>query len=412
MRRCYRVTAAALVVASLAAAPLTSFAGTTKAKHATPAKPHQAAPPVTGAQPGAPAAGAMATLATHALIIEVETGAVLLDKGADERIPTASMSKVMTAYVVFDLLKKGKAKLDDELPVSEAAWRTGGSKMFVPLGGRIKINDLLQGMIVQSGNDACIVLAEGLAGSQDAFVDIMNQKAKEIGLSNSHFANVDGMPNPDHYMSARDLATLAQRTIADFPEYYHYYSEKELSYNNINQGNRNPLLYKDLGADGLKTGHTEESGYSLLGSVHRGDRRIILVLSGMPTMKARAEEGERLTEWAFREFNNYQLLTAGEKVDDANVWLGTEPKVPLVVDRNLAVTMPRKSRKDMKVTVEYNQPIPAAIKKGEQLGKVVITAPDTATVEAPLFAGADVDRMGTLGRVAMLAAHLVWGDRH
>jgi D-alanyl-D-alanine carboxypeptidase (penicillin-binding protein 5/6) len=411
-RSCHPVTAGvALVLAALLAVPLASEAA--KVKPAAPAKPHAAAPPGKATPaPNATAGGAIDTAATHAFIVEVETGAVLLDKGADERIPTASMSKVMTAYVVFDLLKQGKAKLDDELPVSEAAWRTGGSKMFVPLGGRIKIEDLLQGMIVQSGNDSCIVLAEGLAGSQDAFVDLMNQKAKEIGLTNSHFANVDGMPNPDHYMTARDLATLAERTIKDFPEYYHYYSEKELKFNNINQGNRNPLLYKDLGADGLKTGHTEESGYSLLGSLHRGDRRVVLVVSGLPTMKARAEEGERLADWAFREFNDYQLFTAGEKVDDAAAWLGTAPTVPLTVANNLVVTLSRKARKDMKVTVEYSQPVPAPIRKGEPIGKVVVTAPDMATVEAPLYAGADVERMGTFGRVAMVAAHLIWGNRH
>ena len=411
-RWCGRSGVPAIAGALLLAVPLACSAAATKPKHPGSGKPHAAAPPAAAVPGTATPAGAIDTEATHAFIVEVETAAVLLDKGADQRIPTASMSKVMTAYVVFDLLKQGRAKLDDELPVSEAAWRTGGSKMFVPLGGRIKIEDLLQGMIVQSGNDACIVLAEGLAGSQDAFVDIMNKKAKEIGLKDSHFANVDGMPNPDHYMTARDLATLAERTIVDFPEYYHYYSEKELKFNNINQGNRNPLLYKDLGADGLKTGHTDESGYSLLGSVRRDKRRIILVLRGLPTMKARAQEGERLTEWAFREFSNYQLFAAGDKVDDAATWLGTETKVPLTVSKDLVVTLPRKSRKDMKVTVQYDEPVPAPIAKGEPVGKVVVTAPNAPPVEAPLYAGAAVDRMGTLGRMAMLAAHLIWGNRH
>src|SRR5579862_9196679 len=229
-----------VAVSALPAAPVLAA----KAKIAAPAKPAPAAPHGKAA-PAEASVGPMDTLAKHAFIIEAETGTVLLDKGADERIPTASLSKVMNAYVVFDLLKQGRAKLTDELPVSEAAWRTQGSKMFVPLGGRIAIQDLIQGMVVQSGNDACVVLAEGLAGSQEAFVDMMNKKAQEIGLTNSHFANVDGLPNPDHYMTPRDLATLAMRTITDFPEYYHYYSEKELRFNNINQGNRNPLLYKD-----------------------------------------------------------------------------------------------------------------------------------------------------------------------
>ncbi len=402
---------AALGIAGLSANPDLSAAWAAKAKRPPasktgPADAGRAPAPVQ--QP----VGPIDTQATHAFIVESDTGTVLLDKGGDDRIPTASLSKVMTAYVVFGMLKEGKAKLTDELPVSEHAWRTQGSKMFVPLGGRIKIDDLLRGMIVQSGNDACIVLAEGLAGSEAAFVDLMNQKAQEIGLTNSHFADVDGLPAPDHYMSPRDLVTLAERTIKDFPEYYHYYSEKDFAFNNIDQGNRNPLLYKDLGADGLKTGHTEEAGYSLLGSVHRGDRRVILVISGLPSMKARAQESERLTEWAFREYNNYKLFSAGDRVDDAEVWLGEQPKVPLTVAKDLVVTLPRKSRKDMKVTVDYDQPVTAPVKQGQPIGKVVVTATDTQPVEAPLQAGADVPRLGAFGRAAMVVANMIWGNKH
>lgn len=375
---------------------------------ATPARANAARVPA----PPQPIVGPIDTQAQHAFILEAETGAVLLEKGADQRIPTASLSKVMTAYVVFDMLKQGRAKLTDELPVSETAWRTQGSKMFVPLGGRIAIGDLLQGMIVQSGNDACVVLAEGLAGSLQAFVDLMNQKAKEIGLKDSNFASVDGLPAPDHYMTPRDLATLALRTIKDFPEYYHYYAEKEFAFNNIKQGNRNPLLYKDLGADGLKTGHTEESGYSLLASLHRGDRRVIIVLSGLPTMKSRAVEGERLAEWAFREFNDYKLFSAGEKVDDAEVWLGTTAKVPLTVAKDLVVTLTRKARKDMKVTADYNKPVAAPIKQGQEIGKISVSAPDAAPLEAPLVAAARVDRLGPFGRMAAVAGNWIWGETH
>jgi D-alanyl-D-alanine carboxypeptidase (penicillin-binding protein 5/6) len=361
--------------------------------------------------PPEPIVGPIDTEAKHAFIIEAETGTVLLDKGADERIPPASMSKVMTAYLVFDMLKQGKAKLSDELPVSEKAWRTGGSKMFVPVGGKIKIDDLLRGMIVQSGNDACIVLAEGLAGSEQAFVDMMNDDAKKIGLRDSHFADVDGLPNPDHWMTARDLATLGQRVIQNYPEYYHYFSEKDYGFNNINQGNRNPLLYKDNGTDGLKTGHTEEAGYSLLASAKRDKRRIIMVLNGMPSMKSRAQEGERLLEWAFREFNNYQLFSAGDKVDDVEVWLGNEPKVPLAVDKDVVVTLSRKARKDMKVMVQYDRPIPAPVPKGQKIGKVIVSAPDMPPLEIPLMTAGSVDRMGAFGRMAMVAARMIWGDR-
>jgi D-alanyl-D-alanine carboxypeptidase (penicillin-binding protein 5/6) len=204
---------------------------------------------------------------------------------------------------------------------------------------------------------------------------------------------------------------LALRTIKDFPEYYHYYGEKDYNFNNINQGNRNPLLYKESGADGLKTGHTDEAGYSLLASLKRDKRRIVMVLGGLPTMKARAQEGERLAEWAFREFNDYQLFSAGEKVDDAEIWLGTEPKVPLVVGKDLVVTLPRKSRKDMKVSIAYDKPIAAPVKKDQQIGKVTVTAPDVDPVEIPLLAATAVDRLGPFGRMAMVAGNWIWGKR-
>jgi D-alanyl-D-alanine carboxypeptidase (penicillin-binding protein 5/6) len=327
-------------------------------------------------------------------------------------MPPASMSKMMTAYLVFDMLKKGRAKLDDQLPVSENAWRTGGSKMFVPLGEHVKISDLIRGMIIQSGNDACVVLAEGLAGSEQAFVDLMNQKAKEIGLKDSHFANVDGLPDPNHWMTARDLATLAVRTIKDFPDYYKIYSEMDFTFNNIKQGNRNPLLYKNDGTDGLKTGHTEEAGYSMTASVVRGERRIVMVLGGLPTMKSRAQESDRLTEWAFREYNDYRLFSSGATVDEAPVWLGADARVPLTVAKDLVVTLPRRARTGMKVTVQYDSPLPAPIAKGETVGKIVITAPGTNPIEAPLTAAAEVPRMNAVGRIATLAGYLVWGQRH
>jgi D-alanyl-D-alanine carboxypeptidase (penicillin-binding protein 5/6) len=390
---------AAVLAASIAGGPSAGLAAR-KAKSPAPT-----APP-------APSTIGIDTQAKHALIVEVETGAVLLDKAADERMPPASMSKLMTAYVVFGLLKEGRAKLTDELPVSERAWHTGGSKMFVPLGGRVSIDDLLKGVIIQSGNDACVVLAEGLAGSVEAFVDLMNQKAKEIGLKDSHFANVDGLPDPNHWMTARDLATLAIRTIKDYPDHYKLYSQLEFAFNNIKQGNRNPLLYKNMGADGLKTGHTEESGYSLTASVVRGGRRIVMVLNGLPTMKARAQESERLADWAFREFNDYRIVAAGDTVDEAPVWLGAAARVPLTVAKDMVVTLPRKARKEMKVTADYDAPVPAPVKKGETLGKLVVTAGDTAPVEVPLVAAADVGRMDALGRVATLAGYLVWGQRH
>jgi len=321
------------------------------------------------------------------------------------------MRKIMTAYMVYDALKKGKLSLEDMLPVSEKAWRTQGSKMFVPLGGRVKVEDLVRGMIVQSGNDACIVLAEGIAGSEAAFVEQMNEKAKELGLKDSHFANVSGLPDPNEYVTARDLATLARRLVADFPEYYHYDAEKDFTYNGIKQGNRNPLLYKDLGADGMKTGHTEEAGYCLTASAVRDGRRIIMVLAGMPSMKARASESERLLEWAFREFNNYRLVKAGDTLDQADVWLGAEPKVPVTASQDVLVTLPKAARRSMKATVHYDGPVHAPVAKGQPVGKLVITADGIDPVDVALVAAQPVDKLGPMGRIAAAAGYLVWGKR-
>ena len=400
---------AVLLMALLAAIGLAGQPGTAVAAHAKAkarVKAVAAIPPAPGAT--SQTTGGIDTEATHAMIVEVETGAVLLDKGADERIPPASMAKMMTIYTVFTMLKDGKAKLSDELPVSEEAWRTGGSKMFVPLGARVSIDDLLHGAIIQSGNDACVVLAQGLAGSVEAFVDLMNQKAKEIGLKDSHFTNVNGLPDPNEWMTPRDLVTLAIRTIKDFPQHYKLYSQMDFTFNNIKQGNRNPLLYKNMGADGLKTGHTDEAGYSLTASLVRGNRRIVMVLGGLPSMKARAEESERLADWAFREFNNYQLFAAGEKIDDAEVWLGNDARVPLTVTKDLVVTLSRQARKDMHVTLQYDSPIAAPVQKGETVGTIIVTAPDTPQQELLLVTAAAVPRMDAGGRIATLAGYLVW----
>jgi D-alanyl-D-alanine carboxypeptidase (penicillin-binding protein 5/6) len=401
-----RVAVALLLLSGFAAGVGAQTRPAAPAKPAAPAGKLKSGP----AQP-APSNTGFDTLAKHALIIEADTNTVLFDKNAEQRMPPASMSKIMTAYVVFSMLKEGRISLGDELPVSEHAWKLGGSKMFVAIGGRIKIEDLIKGMLIQSGNDACVVLAEGLAGSEPAFVDLMNQKAQELGLKDSHFANTTGLPDPNEWMTARDLATLAMHIIHDFPEYYHYFSEKEFGFNNIEQGNRNPLLYKNIGADGLKTGHTDESGYSLTASVVRGDRRVIVVISGLDSMKDRASEGERLTEWAFREYSNYKLFSAGDKVDDAEVWLGNETKVGLMTTDNLTITLPRRSRRDMKVTVVYDKPVPAPVKQGDQIAKLVVTAPDVAPMERPLYAASDVKAIGTIGRMATVAGYLIWGNR-
>jgi D-alanyl-D-alanine carboxypeptidase (penicillin-binding protein 5/6) len=352
--------------------------------------------------------GPVDTAARYALIVDYNTGATLLDKDADVPMTPSSMTKLMTAYIVYGMLKSGRLKLDQELPVSERAWRMGGSKMFVQIGTQVKVEDLIRGMIVQSGNDACIVLAEGIAGSEEQFVELMNQKARELGLKNTNFRNSTGWPDADHHMSARDIATLAGRIIQDFPEYYKYDSEKTFKYNNIEQGNRNPLVQKGL-ADGLKTGHTEEAGYGLVASAARGGRRIILVLNGMTSMHQRAEESERLLEWAFREFEDVTLFTAGDTVEHAPVWLGAAPSVPLVGGRDLVVTMPRNWRSKAKVVVEYDSPIRAPVLRGTALGRLSVSGEGVPDMAIALLAGADVPRLGLPGRAIAVLTHYVTG---
>jgi len=279
----------------------------------------------------------------------------------------------------------------------------------VPLGARVKVEDLIRGIVVQSGNDACVVVAEALAGSEEAFAEQMTKKGREIGLTKTVFKNASGWPHPDHLTTARDLALIAKHTIEQFPEYYKYYAELNYTYNGIKQGNRNPLLYKQNGADGLKTGHTEAAGYGLTASVKRGDRRIVMVVNGLPSMKARAQETESLIEWAFREYENYALFKAGETVQAANVWLGESKTVPLVAAEDLVVTLPRRARQGMKVTAVFQEPIPSPIQKGQQAGKLVIAAPGVPTKELPLIAGENVAQLGPAGRIGAAVSYLLFG---
>jgi len=358
----------------------------------------------------APAASeATDTPATQAYLIDSTTGTVLLEKAANEPMPPASMSKMMTVYMVFERLKDGSLKLDETLPVSEKAWKKGGSKMFVEVGTRVSIEDLLRGIIVQSGNDACIVIAEGLAGSEEAFAQRMTERAREIGLENSTFVNATGWPDTGHVMSARDLAVLADHLQRDFPEQYKLFSEQEFTYHDITQRNRNPLLGRMPGVDGLKTGHTEASGYGLTAAAEREGRRLILVVNGLASERERARESERLLEWGFRNFEAYDLIRKDETVEHADVWLGAAATVPLVLKEDLAVTLDRSARSEMKVTVSFEGPVPAPIREGEQVGVLRVEVPGSATIERPLFAGADVERLGIVGRLGAAIGHLVLG---
>jgi len=360
--------------------------------------------------------GQVETLARQMILVDATSQTVIFAKNADDLMPPSSMSKLMTAYMVFERLAEGKLRMDDVLPVSEKAWRMQGSKMFVHVGDRVKVEDLLRGVIIQSGNDACIVLAEGLAGSEERFAEMMNERARQLGLQRSVFRNASGWPEPEHVMTASELAKLAQLIIDRFPQYYHFYSEKDFTYSidsvskkPITQGNRNPLLYKDIGADGLKTGHTDAAGYGLTASARRGDRRLILVVNGLKSMNERSREAERLIEIGFREFETYRLFSKGAVVEEADVWLGEQGKVGLVLDRDVAVTMARRNRPGLKVVLSYENPIPAPIQQGAPLARLTITAPEMATLEIPLGAATAVDRLGFGGRITAALSHLLWG---
>ncbi|MEP3245975.1 MAG: D-alanyl-D-alanine carboxypeptidase family protein [Sneathiella sp.] len=358
---------------------------------------------------------ALETAAKQAFLMDMDTGAVLLEKNSDDLMPPASMSKLMTVTMLFERLKEGSLKMEDTFPVSEKAWRKGGSKMFVEVGKRVSVTDLLRGIIIQSGNDACIVVAEALAGSESAFADSMTEHAREIGLEKSTFANATGWPDPNHRMTARELAFLSKYIIEKFPEYYPIFSEKSFTFGKTNkgkpikQGNRNPLLYSNNGADGLKTGHTEASGYGLTGSAKRQDRRLVLVVNGLTSAKERGRESERLLEWGFREFDNYALFKKGQEVAKARVWLGAKELVPLTLENDLTVTMSRKDRRSMQVKLVYNEPIPAPILKGTSVARLVITAPEMEQIEIPLIAADDVARPGVFGRVSAAVKYVLFG---
>ncbi len=359
-------------------------------------------------------AHAFESSAGQAILVDMTGHRVLYEKNADQHMPTSSMSKMMTIYMVFDALKQGKVHLDDTLTVSEKAWRTTykekESSMFLPIGAQVKIEDLIRGVIIQSGNDATVVLGEGLGGSEQEFVTEMNDKAKQLGMDNSHFVNTNGLPDPDHYSTARDLATLAEHLITDFPEYYHYFGELEFTYNGIKQGNRNPLLYHNLGVDGLKTGHTDAGGYGLTASALRNGRRLVVVVNGLPSMQSRADDPTALLEYGFNEFKAYALFKPGDTVEYATTWEGVQPTVPLVVDQPATVTLSFAERKGLKVTVDMPETVKAPIAAGQTIGKMIVSAPDLPPQEYPLKAGTAVERLGFVSRIAMAAKYML-GDR-
>ena len=355
-------------------------------------------------------ASALETSAREAILLDYDTGTILYQKDADKPMPPASMTKIMTVFMAFERLKDGRLSMDDTIAISEKAWRKGGSKMFVKVNTRVAVHDILHGIIVQSGNDAAIALAEALGGTEEAFAEEMTRRAHEIGLTSSTFRNATGWPDPEHRTTAHDLSRLAVETIRRFPEYYPIYSETKFTYNKIKQGNRNPLLYKNMGADGLKTGHTEAAGYGLTASAVRNGRRLVLVVNGLGSVAARSREGEALLDWGFREFDNYNLFEKGAVVANADVWLGNAKTVPLVTDSDVLLTLKRSARQKMKVSVVYEGPVPAPIAAGTQLATLKVSAPDMDDVTIPLYAAEDVDQLGVFGKVGAAVEYLVWGS--
>lgn len=346
-----------------------------------------------------PAMAAQETIAKAAIIIDTATGAILLDKNSGERMPTASMSKTMTAVVVFDALQKGRTTLDSTCRVSEKAWKMQGSKMFVELNSDIRVEDLIKGVIIQSGNDATIVLAECIGGSEDLFAQRMNEMAQAFGMTGSHFMNASGWPDPNHYSTPRDLAKLAWHLVTDYAAYYKYDAMREFTWHGITQQNRNPLLGKVDGADGIKTGHTEEAGYGLIGSAKRNDRRVIMVLSGLNSDKDREAEGIRLMNWALDSFSVKKLVTAGTVMAKAPVVYGALNEVPLVIAKDVIATVPATyNPKDLQLKVKYKTPQIAPIQKGAEIGVIEVTLPEMGGVQTyPLLAGVDVAKKGFIG---------------
>lgn len=353
------------------------------------------------------------TPAKQAYITDFESGKVLFAKDADLPMKPASMAKIMTVFVVFQRLADGSLQLDDKFLVSEKAWRKGGSKTFVEVGSRVSVNDLLHGVIVQSGNDAAIVLAEGIAGTEDAFAEEMNFWAQKLGMTQTNFRNSTGWPDPDLQTSAKDLNILTTEMIKRFPadtypDLYPIFAKREFTYNKITQPNRNPLVYGTAGADGLKTGHTEESGYGLVGSAVRNGQRVVMVLNGMDSMKQRSTESRRLMDLIFREYQSYEFFKQGQTVDQANVWLGTAPQVDLVLDAPLKLVLSRKDRQAMEISVQWLDPVPAPIRAGDQIGTLVISLPDEVT-KLPLRAAQDVDALGLFNRIGAAVKYLIFG---
>lgn len=355
-----------------------------------------------------PAKAEIITPAEFVFIMDYESGEILYEKNADAPMKPASMAKLMTTYLLFEQLQNGSLRLEDKFIVSEKAYKKGGSRMFAEIGSQIPIKDLLRGIIVQSGNDAAIIVAEGLAGTEDAFAEEMTARAQSLGMSNTVFANSTGWPDPRTTTTARDLGILAKEMIANHPEFYGIYAEKSFTYNNIKQGNRNPILYAVEGADGLKTGHTDESGYGLVGSAQINDQRIIMVINGLTSSKERKMESIRLMNLAFRTFKKYNLLEADKVIEDAPIWMGVEETVPLVSAVDVSRVLTRKVHNNITKRIDFSKEIKAPVTKGQELGQIYITV-DGVEKSYPLVAGKDIAQLPIHKRIGAFFKFLIFG---
>jgi serine-type D-Ala-D-Ala carboxypeptidase (penicillin-binding protein 5/6) len=359
--------------------------------------------------------GNFGTRAKAAFLLDADTGAILFQHNADEQLPPASITKLMTAELVFQAIKDNRLKLDDELTMSVHAWRTGGapsrtSSMFVPVNTAASVDDLLHGMLIQSGNDAAIAFAEGMAGTEEAFAKRMNAEAQRIGLSKSHFTNPSGLYDPGHLMTARDIAMLTDYIIKNHPQFYKIFSQPMFEYRRFKFRNRNPLLFMDIGADGVKTGMVKESGYNLVGSAVQDGKRLIAVVLGLPTSKDSASEARRLLEWGFHSFAPFKLFDAGETVGMARVWGGESFYVPLTGKGPVTVILPRvPANPRLKAEITYDGPLKPPIKKGDRVATLRVTSQTNSVNEVPLYAAEDVEPGGLVRRGLDSLAHLAFG---